>query len=113
MRNVFRFRLTVSDIKRRTRTGCVDGSDILKSRSQDYVRLFDDETHEITSWVKRKGERYSDFVGVIEEPVVDAVVSVTPNNVHAEVVRACLKARKPSMVERPVTSVFGNLVLCV
>ncbi|GLX68615.1 Gfo/Idh/MocA family protein [Paenibacillus glycanilyticus] len=52
------------------------------------------------------GKRYGDFVQLIEDPDVDAVVSVTPNNVHADIVRACLKVGKPFLAEKPFTRVF-------
>ncbi|WP_054026314.1 Gfo/Idh/MocA family protein [Bacillus sp. FJAT-28004] len=53
-----------------------------------------------------QGKRYSDYTNLIEDPDVDAVVSVTPNNVHAEIILACLKARKPFMAEKPFTREF-------
>ncbi|CAM3084483.1 Gfo/Idh/MocA family oxidoreductase [Paenibacillus lupini] len=52
------------------------------------------------------GKRYGDFVQLIGDPDVDAVVSVTPNNVHADIVRACLHAGKPFLAEKPFTRVF-------
>jgi predicted dehydrogenase len=55
-------------------------------------------------------KRYTDFVRLIEDPEVDAVVSVTPNHVHADIVRACLRARKPFMAEKPFTRVFAEAV---
>ncbi len=55
-------------------------------------------------------KRYGDFVQLIEDPDVDAVVSVTPNDVHADVVRACLQARKPFMAEKPFTRVFEEAI---
>jgi predicted dehydrogenase len=56
-------------------------------------------------------KRYSDFERLIEDPDVDAVVSVTPNNVHAEIVRACLQARKPFLAEKPFTRVFEEAIV--
>jgi predicted dehydrogenase len=53
-----------------------------------------------------QGKRYSDYNRLIEDPDVDAVVSVTPNNVHAEIILACLQARKPFMAEKPFTREF-------
>ncbi|WP_435166848.1 Gfo/Idh/MocA family protein [Paenibacillus glycanilyticus] len=51
-------------------------------------------------------KRYGDFVQLINDPDVDAVVSVTPNNVHADIVRACLQAGKPYLAEKPFTRIF-------
>jgi predicted dehydrogenase len=55
-------------------------------------------------------KRYLDFMRLIEDPDIDAVVSVTPNNVHADIVRACLQARKPFMAEKPFTRVFDEAI---
>ncbi|WP_424769295.1 Gfo/Idh/MocA family protein [Paenibacillus sp. sgz302251] len=57
-----------------------------------------------------EGKRYADFVQLIEDPDVEAVVSVTPNNVHADIVRACLQAGKPFLAEKPFTRVFEEAV---
>ncbi|RAP75262.1 Gfo/Idh/MocA family protein [Paenibacillus montanisoli] len=51
-------------------------------------------------------KRYADFEKLVADPDVDAVVSVTPNHVHAAIIRACLAARKPFMAEKPFTRVF-------
>ncbi|HZG85794.1 Gfo/Idh/MocA family oxidoreductase [Paenibacillus sp.] len=55
-------------------------------------------------------KRYSDFVRLIDDPDVDAIVSVTPNHVHADIVRACLLAGKPFLAEKPFTRVFEEAV---
>lgn len=55
-------------------------------------------------------KRYADYMRLIEDPDVDAVVAVTPNHVHADIVRACLQARKPFMAEKPFTRVFEEAV---
>ncbi|MEK0317472.1 Gfo/Idh/MocA family protein [Cohnella sp. 56] len=52
------------------------------------------------------GKRYADFVQLIADPDVDAVVSVTPNHIHAAIIRACLEAGKPFLAEKPFTRVF-------
>jgi len=57
-----------------------------------------------------RDKQYSDYNLLIEDPDVDAVVSVTPNNVHADIIRACLQARKPFMAEKPFTRVFEEAV---
>lgn len=48
-------------------------------------------------------KRYPDYRSLIVDQDVEAVVSVTPNNVHAEIVDACLKASKPFLAEKPFT----------
>lgn len=53
-------------------------------------------------------KRYADYNQLIEDPDIDAVVSVTPNNVHADIIRACLQAQKPMMAEKPFTRVLDE-----
>ncbi|MBM7568879.1 Gfo/Idh/MocA family protein [Paenibacillus sacheonensis] len=50
--------------------------------------------------------RYADFARLIADPDVDAILSVTPNHVHADIMRACLEAGKPFLGEKPFTRVF-------
>ncbi|QHT59455.1 Gfo/Idh/MocA family oxidoreductase [Paenibacillus lycopersici] len=57
-----------------------------------------------------EGKRYADFAQLIADPDVDAVVSATPNDVHAAIVRACLEAGKPFMAEKPFTRDFAEAV---
>ncbi|QHW31378.1 Gfo/Idh/MocA family oxidoreductase [Paenibacillus rhizovicinus] len=63
------------------------------------------EKHDIA-----EAKRYADFAQLIADPDVDAVVSATPNNVHAAIVRACLEAGKPFMAEKPFTRDFEEAV---
>lgn len=51
-------------------------------------------------------KRYSDFVQLVQDPSVEAVVSVTPNNIHADIMRSCLQAGKPFLGEKPFTRTF-------
>lgn len=61
--------------------------------------------------VKEFGERlsiedskcYTDYLQLINDKDVDAVVSVTPNHIHADIMSACLKAGKPFLGEKPFT----------
>lgn len=52
--------------------------------------------------------QYGSYRQLIADSGVDAVVSVTPNHVHAEIVEACLLAGKPFMAEKPFTRTFGE-----
>lgn len=47
--------------------------------------------------------RYADFRELIADEEVDAVLSVTPNVVHAEIMALCLAAGKPFLSEKPFT----------
>lgn len=51
-------------------------------------------------------KRYADFRQLIQDADVEAVVAVTPNNVHADIIRACLEAGKPFLGEKPFTRTF-------
>jgi predicted dehydrogenase len=57
-----------------------------------------------------EGKRYADFARLIGDPDVDAVVSATPNHTHADIIRACLMARKPFLAEKPFTRLFEEAV---
>ncbi|MFD2330535.1 Gfo/Idh/MocA family protein [Cohnella sp. GCM10020058] len=50
--------------------------------------------------------RHTDYSRLIADDAVDAVVSVTPNALHAEVMRLCLLAGKPFLSEKPFTRTF-------
>jgi Predicted dehydrogenases and related proteins len=53
-------------------------------------------------------KRFTDFHKLIRDEDVDAVVSVTPNLVHAEIMRSCLEAKKPFLSEKPFTMTFDE-----
>jgi len=48
-------------------------------------------------------KRYSDYKQLIDDEDVEAVVSVTPNNIHADIMAACIEACKPFLGEKPFT----------
>jgi len=52
------------------------------------------------------GKRYADYTDLIRDGDVDAVVSITPNHLHADIMRTCLEAGKPFMSEKPFTRTF-------
>lgn len=49
---------------------------------------------------------FTDYRALIADPAVDVIVCVTPNNTHADIIRACLEAGKPFMAEKPFTRTF-------
>ncbi|GAE04471.1 Gfo/Idh/MocA family protein [Paenibacillus sp. JCM 10914] len=57
-----------------------------------------------------ESKRYVDFKELIKDPDVDAVISITPNNVHADIIRACLEAGKPFLTEKPFTRTYEEAV---
>jgi len=53
-------------------------------------------------------KRYDDFKQLIQDADVEAIVAVTPNNIHADIIRACLEAGKPFLGEKPFTRTFDE-----
>ncbi|MFD0693249.1 Gfo/Idh/MocA family protein [Paenibacillus sp. GCM10027628] len=49
---------------------------------------------------------FTNYKELITDSEVDIIASVTPNDVHAEIIRACLEANKPFMAEKPFTRTF-------
>lgn len=49
---------------------------------------------------------YTDMEALIADPEVDAVISIVPNNLHAEVLKLCIQYQKPVMAEKPFTLNF-------
>lgn len=47
--------------------------------------------------------RYTDMEEMISSDQVDAVISVVPNNLHAEVLKLCIQYQKPIFAEKPFT----------
>ncbi|QJD84559.1 Gfo/Idh/MocA family protein [Cohnella herbarum] len=48
-------------------------------------------------------KRYSSIESLINDPAVEGIVSVTPNDSHAAVLLACMEAGKPLFAEKPLT----------
>jgi predicted dehydrogenase len=64
--------------------------------------------------VKRAGDklsiaanrRFTRYLDLIASDEVDAVLSITPNDAHYEIVKCCLQHSKPIMTEKPFTRTF-------
>ncbi|GGD95340.1 Gfo/Idh/MocA family protein [Paenibacillus nasutitermitis] len=50
--------------------------------------------------------RYDSYEALIADGEVDGVVSVTPNNTHAAILKGCIAAGKPLFAEKPLTRTF-------
>jgi len=57
-----------------------------------------------------KERRYARFQDLIADPAIDGVVSVTPNNTHADILKACIAAGKPLYAEKPLTRTYEEAV---
>src|SRR5690606_26991135 len=54
----------------------------------------------------RPDKRYSDYRQMIQDEEVNAVISITPNGVHAEIMKSCIEAGKPFLSEKPFTMTY-------
>lgn len=53
---------------------------------------------------------HMDYAALIDDPEVDAVLSITPNDVHYEILKCCLKHSKPFMTEKPFTRTYEEAI---
>jgi predicted dehydrogenase len=51
-------------------------------------------------------KQFKDYHQLIQDAKVDAVISITPNFVHADIMKSCLKAKKPFLSEKPFTMTY-------
>ncbi len=72
----------------------------------------DRDGDKVSEWGSKLGigmsSRYSDPEDLIKNADVDAVLSITPNNVHYEIIRLCLIHGKPIMTEKPFTRTYAE-----
>lgn len=54
--------------------------------------------------------RHSSFQALIDDAEVEGVVSVTPNNTHADILKACIRGGKPLFAEKPLTRTYEEAV---
>lgn len=82
----------------------VDGAAVFAICDRDAGRL--------AEWGERldiaQQARYTAYEQLIADPGVDAVISVTPNDVHYDIVRLCLEHGKPVLAEKPFTRTFAE-----
>ncbi|MCM3618475.1 Gfo/Idh/MocA family oxidoreductase [Sutcliffiella horikoshii] len=51
-------------------------------------------------------QRYTDYDSLIQDPEVDAVISIVPNKFHGKIIQLCIQYGKPLMTEKPFTVNF-------
>jgi predicted dehydrogenase len=51
-------------------------------------------------------KRFNEMESLIQDPTVDAVISIVPNDLHAKVLELCIRHQKPIMAEKPFTLNF-------
>ncbi|WP_276356581.1 Gfo/Idh/MocA family protein [Cohnella caldifontis] len=85
---------------------------LLKLEGAVFTAICDSDVRKHAEWGERLGlgasARHSDPEALIRDPNVDAVLSITPNRVHAEIIRLCLVHGKPLMTEKPFTRTFAE-----
>jgi predicted dehydrogenase len=86
-----RFADTVSRLPE-TRLAAVLGRDAARARA--FTQRFPDAD---------SVHLHTDIASLLADPAVDAVYIATPHGFHAEAIRACLRARKPVLCEKPMT----------
>lgn len=88
----------------------VHADQIRQIEGASITAVCDRESDKVSQWGDRLGigedSRYSDPEALIRDPEVDAVLSITPNNVHYDIIRLCLVHGKPIMTEKPFTRTF-------
>ena len=52
--------------------------------------------------------RYRDYVSIVQDPEVDCLLSVVPNDAHADILELCIRHGKPCMSEKPFTATFAE-----
>lgn len=82
----------------------IEGASITAICDKDQVR--------VSEWGDKLGIheslRYNDPEKLIRNADVDAVLSITPNDVHFEIVRLCLIHGMPIMTEKPFTRTYAE-----
>lgn len=90
----------------------VHSEQVQRIQGADITAICDRESDKVSEWGNRLGieesSRYSDPEQIIKDPNVDAILSITPNNVHYEIIRLCLIHGKPIMTEKPFTRTFDE-----
>ncbi|MFC5470721.1 Gfo/Idh/MocA family protein [Cohnella suwonensis] len=74
--------------------------------------ICDRDAARVAEWGDKLGigenARYFEPEHLIREADVDAVLSITPNNVHYDIIRLCLVHGMPIMTEKPFTRTFAE-----
>ncbi|MCD9020891.1 Gfo/Idh/MocA family protein [Cohnella silvisoli] len=90
----------------------VHAEQILKVEGVSITAICDRDGDKVSEWGERlrieSSSRYTDHEALIKDPNIDAVMSITPNNVHYEIIRLCLIHGKPIMTEKPFTRTFAE-----
>jgi predicted dehydrogenase len=85
---------------------------LLKIEGAVVTAICDTDGNKVSEWGDRlqigQQSRYTDYESLIIASEVDAVLSVTPNNLHYDINRLCLIHGKPVMAEKPFTRTYDE-----
>jgi len=85
---------------------------LLKLEGVSIAAICDSDAGKLAEWGARLGiaqqSRHARPEALIRDAAIDAVLSITPNNVHYEIIRLCLLHGKPLMTEKPFTRTFAE-----
>lgn len=90
----------------------VHSEQIARIEGASIAAICDKDQARVSEWGDRlgidEGGRYGDPEQLIRYADVDAVLSITPNDVHYEIIRLCLIHGKPIMTEKPFTRTYAE-----
>lgn len=55
-------------------------------------------------------KQYPHYEALIRDPEVDAILSLTPNDVHFDIIRIALEEHKAVLAEKPLTLTWGKRI---
>lgn len=78
---------------------------ILKSSNLELVACFHSDKTVADEYAGKHGSHaFSDFEQFLSSPEIQAVALITPNHLHYEQLKACIRAGKHIFVEKPITN---------
>ncbi|MDQ6421014.1 Gfo/Idh/MocA family oxidoreductase [Paenibacillus sp. LHD-117] len=90
--------------------GSVHVEQLLKLEGVSIAAVCDRDADRVKEWGDKlriaPSARYTDFESMIQSSDIDAVLAVTPNDSHYEIVRLCLIHGKTLMTEKPFTRTY-------
>jgi predicted dehydrogenase len=85
---------------------------LLQIEGVTITAICDRESDRVLEWGLRyqieQQSRYTEYEALITDPNVDAILSVTPNDAHYDIIRLCLIHGKPIMTEKPFTRTYAE-----
>lgn len=90
--------------------GGVHVEQLLKLEGVSITAVCDRDRNRVAEWGDKlnidSSSRYTDYEELIRNPDIDAVLAITPNDSHYDIVRLCLIHDKKLMTEKPFTRTY-------